>query len=105
MSSAGIGSEVKALVFDVFGTVVNWRGSVIKAGEQLTRETGLTTDWAKFAEEWRRVGYHEQIAKIRAGTAAYQTTDEFMLDKLHEMLPNVANAATTATRPKRAATF
>lgn len=87
MSSGEIGNGVKALVFDVFGTVVDWRSSVIKAGEQISRETGKTVDWPAFAEEWRRVGYHEQIAKIRAGTAPYQTTDAFMLDKLHEMLP------------------
>jgi 2-haloacid dehalogenase len=87
MSSAKIGDEVKALVFDVFGTVVDWRSSVIKAGEQLSRETGQTVDWPAFAEEWRRVGYHEQIAKIRAGTAPYETTDTFMLRKLEELIP------------------
>ncbi len=87
MAGTAIGDDVKALVFDVFGTVVDWRSSVIKAGEQISRETGHTVDWPTFAEEWRRVGYHEQIAKIRSGAAPYQTTDEFMLDKLQEMLP------------------
>ena len=32
---AGLRSTVKALVFDVFGTVVDWRGSIIREGEQL----------------------------------------------------------------------
>jgi 2-haloacid dehalogenase len=69
MSSSGIGDRVGALVFDVFGTVVDWRSSVIRDGEKLSRETGLNVDWTSFAEEWRRVGYHEQIAKIRSGAA------------------------------------
>jgi 2-haloacid dehalogenase len=87
MSNSGIGNEVKALVFDTFGTVVDWRGSVIKAGEKLSRETGQTVDWTSFAEEWRRVGYHQQIAKIRSGEAPYETTDVFMRHKLEELIP------------------
>src|SRR5436190_10731510 len=61
MSRSTPGGEVKALVFDTFGTVVDWRSSVIKAGEKLSREIGQSIDWAAFAEEWRRVGFHEQI--------------------------------------------
>jgi 2-haloacid dehalogenase len=87
MSSQGIGSEVRALVFDTFGTVVDWRSSVIKAGQKLSREIGQDIDWAAFAEEWRRVGYHEQIAKIRRGEAPYETTDAFMMHKLEELIP------------------
>jgi 2-haloacid dehalogenase len=87
MASSGIGSEVKALVFDTFGTVVDWRGSVIQAGEKLSREIGQDIDWTAFAEEWRRVGYHQQIAKIRAGEAPYETTDVFMMHKLEELIP------------------
>jgi 2-haloacid dehalogenase len=87
MAGSGIGNDVRALVFDVFGTVVDWRSSVIKAGEKLGREMGLTVDWPAFAEEWRRVGYHQQIAKIRRGEAPYEITDVFMLRKLHELMP------------------
>ena len=51
MSSQGIGGEVGALVFDTFGTVVDWRSSVIRDGEKLSREIGQSIDWAAFAEE------------------------------------------------------
>ena len=44
---------VKLLVFDTFGTVVDWRGSVIREGEQLGRAKRLTVDWAAFADAWR----------------------------------------------------
>jgi 2-haloacid dehalogenase len=87
MTDSGIGNEVKALVFDTFGTVVDWRSSVIKAGEKLGEKTGQSVDWPAFAEEWRRKGYHEQIAKIRAGEAPYEVTDVFMRRKLEELVP------------------
>jgi 2-haloacid dehalogenase len=87
MASGAIGDRVKALVFDVFGTVVDWRSSVIRDGEKLSKETGQKVDWATFAEEWRRKGYHEQIAKIRSGEAPYETTDVFMRRKLDELIP------------------
>jgi 2-haloacid dehalogenase len=82
-----IGEEVRAAVFDVFGTVVDWRTSVIAAGEELGREVGATVDWAAFADEWRRVGYLRQIARIRRGEAPYETTDVFMLASLRALLP------------------
>ncbi len=46
-------TEVRALVFDVFGTVVDYRGTIIREGEQLNREKGLQVDWATFSDEWR----------------------------------------------------
>ena len=46
-------TDVCALVFDVFGTVVDYRGTIIREGEQLNREKGLQVDWAKFADAWR----------------------------------------------------
>ncbi|GAC1693969.1 MAG: haloacid dehalogenase type II [Ktedonobacteraceae bacterium] len=46
-------TEVRALVFDVFGTVVDYRGTIIREGEQLNREKGLQVDWATFADAWR----------------------------------------------------
>ena len=46
-------SEVKALTFDVFGTVVDWRGSLIRQGKEFGREKGLDVDWAVFADRWR----------------------------------------------------
>ena len=44
---------VKALTFDVFGTVVDWRSSIIREGRLLTETKGLRVDWAKFADAWR----------------------------------------------------
>ena len=41
---------VKALVFDTFGTVVDWRGSIIAEGAVWGKTKGLTIDWARFAD-------------------------------------------------------
>ena len=38
-------SAVGALTFDVFGTVVDWRGSIIREGERLGAAHGITADW------------------------------------------------------------
>jgi len=95
MADGKIGDRVGALVFDVFGTVVDWRSSVIRDGEKLTKELGVQVDWPTFAEEWRRKGYHEQIAKIRSGEAPYETTDVFMRRKLDEMIPKYGLDAMT----------
>ena len=50
---------VKAMTFDVFGTVVDWRSSIIREGEQLTARTGIEVDWPRFALAWR-AGYAQR---------------------------------------------
>src|SRR3990172_55869 len=42
--------QVKALTFDVFGTVVDWRGSITREGRTLGKELGVRADWAAFAD-------------------------------------------------------
>ncbi len=51
-------SDVKALTFDVFGTVVDWRGSVSREIGALANERGLEVDADLFADEWR-AGYRD----------------------------------------------
>jgi len=55
---------VKALVFDVFGTVVDWRGSIIREGVALGRSKKLKVDWPAFADAWR-AGYRPAMARVR----------------------------------------
>ena len=44
---------IKALVFDVFGTVVDWRTSIAREAEQCLSPKGYTLDWLSFADKWR----------------------------------------------------
>jgi 2-haloacid dehalogenase len=72
-------STTKALVFDVFGTVVDWRTAVAREVEQLTRRKGLTIDGAKFADAWR-AGYGPSMNRVRSGELPWTK-----LDDLHRM--------------------
>jgi 2-haloacid dehalogenase len=85
-SAAQPSLDVQALVFDVFGTVVDWRGTVIREGEAVGRRHGLAVDWPRFADEWRREGYVEAIARIRRGEAAWEIVDGLHRRMLDELL-------------------
>lgn len=71
---------VSALVFDVFGTVVDWRGSIIREGRTLGRARKLRVDWAAFADAWR-AGYRPAMARVRSGELPWST-----IDALHRMI-------------------
>ena len=71
---------VKALVFDVFGTVVDWRGSIIREGRLLGRRRKIKADWAAFADAWR-AGYRPAMARVRSGELPWTRIDD-----LHRMI-------------------
>ena len=73
-------SQVKALTFDVFGTVVDWRGSLIRQLEELGREKGYKVDWAAFADRWRG-GYGPSMDRVRKGELPWTRIDD-----LHRMI-------------------
>ena len=73
-------SDVKALTFDVFGTVVDWRSSVIREGETLGIARGIDVDWAEFADRWRG-GYAPAMARVRSGELPWTN-----VDALHRMI-------------------
>jgi 2-haloacid dehalogenase len=76
---------VKALVFDVFGTVVDWRGSIIRELETLGREKGLHADWARFADDWRG-GYQPAMQRVRTGALPWTRIDDLHRMILDELL-------------------
>ncbi|MCM3880499.1 MAG: haloacid dehalogenase type II [Vicinamibacterales bacterium] len=71
--------SVKALVFDTFGTVVDWRSSVTQEVEQLAKRKGLKVDAVKFADAWRG-GYGPSMNRVRTGELPWTK-----LDALHRM--------------------
>jgi 2-haloacid dehalogenase len=80
---------VMALAFDVFGTVVDWRGSIIREGARWSQAKGLQVDWAKFADRWRE-GYRPAMDKVRNGTLPWMKLDglhrlilDHLLDEFH----------------------
>ncbi len=80
-------ANAKALLFDVFGTVVDWRGTVAREGEAWGRRLGLAIDdWPAFAEAWRREGYLAGIARVRRGELPWQDVDALHGRQLDKML-------------------
>ncbi|MDH3205452.1 MAG: haloacid dehalogenase type II [Gemmatimonadota bacterium] len=75
-----VASQVKALTFDVFGTVVDWRTSLIREGQQLTRTHGIQADWEAFADGWRS-GYGPAMNRVRTGELPWTKIDD-----LHRMI-------------------
>lgn len=72
--------SVEALTFDVFGTVVDWRSSIIREGRRLGQARGLRIDWAAFADAWR-AGYGPSMDQVRRGELAWQS-----IDQLHRLI-------------------
>src|SRR5947199_8623801 len=87
--SASESLAVRALLFDVFGTVVDWRSTVIWEGEALARHHGWPADrvnWPAFADTWRREGYSAAVGRIARGEAPWGRVDELHRRKLDELL-------------------
>ncbi len=80
--------EVRALCFDIFGTVVDWRTSIIREGQLLQGRLNLAPqDWARFADDWR-AGYQPAMQDVRSGVLPW--TD---IDGLHRRILNRLLAA------------
>jgi len=79
--------NIKALAFDVFGTVVDWRSSIIREGMELSRIKDFgDIDWASFADDWRK-GYQPAMSIVRSGERPWENIDTLhrrILDSLLE---------------------
>jgi 2-haloacid dehalogenase len=79
-------TQVKALLFDTFGTVVDWRGSVTRMGERLAARKGIEgVDWDAFARAWR-AGYRPGMAPVIAGTRPWTPIDVIHRERLDVIL-------------------
>jgi 2-haloacid dehalogenase len=68
---------VKVLLFDVFGTLVDWRTSIAREARQLLTPFGVDVDWGAFADAWRDQ-YQPAMEAVRSGEIAF-----CKLDALH----------------------
>lgn len=71
--------KIRAVLFDVFGTVVDWRRSVISQCEAFGKQYGIETDWGAFADAWRGL-YRPFMDRVRRGELPWTN-----LDALHRM--------------------
>jgi 2-haloacid dehalogenase len=77
--------QVKALVFDVFGTVVDWRESTIRELTAFGNGRGLSRDWAKFADDWRGM-YQPAMEEVRTGRRSWTILDDLHRESLRRLL-------------------
>src|SRR3546814_325019 len=77
--------EIKALLFDVFGTVVDWRSSVIHEGEAFGRAKGIAADWTAFADKWRGK-YQPAMQRVRSGERPWAKLDDLHRESLEDLL-------------------
>jgi len=78
---------VHALIFDVFGTVVDWRGSIIAEGAAWDRAHGTSIDWATFADAWR-ARYAPSMNRVRSGELPWTNLDGLHRQSLEALLPD-----------------
>jgi 2-haloacid dehalogenase len=67
--------SMKACVFDTFGTVVDWRSSVIDEATRWGSTKGLNINWVEFADRWR-MGYTPAMDKVRKGELPWTSLDD-----------------------------
>ncbi len=65
---------VRALVFDVFGTLVDWRTSIAREARDLLSPLGVAIDWGKFADQWR-AQYQPAMEEVRLGRLPFSKLD------------------------------
>ena len=81
-------SNIHALAFDVFGTTVDWCGTVSREGQTLGNEKGIIdVDWVQFAIDWRK-GYRPAMDRITSGERPWTTLDILNRELLDEVLDN-----------------
>ena len=78
--------DVKALLFDVFGTVVDWRGSLIEELGGWGEARGLRVDWAGLVDAWR-AAYAPSMDRVRRGTAPWTNLDALHRESLDRLAP------------------
>lgn len=81
--------DTRALVFDIFGTVVDWRSSIIREGQALQQRLGAgwpAVDWPALADAWR-AGYYPAMARVARGEQPEATIDQLHRQILDQILP------------------
>ncbi|HSN33438.1 MAG TPA: haloacid dehalogenase type II [Ideonella sp.] len=78
--------DIKALVFDVFGSVVDGRGSIARDHGRWGAREGVQADWAALADAWR-ARYQPQMERVRSGALPFVPLDALHREALDDLLP------------------
>jgi 2-haloacid dehalogenase len=80
-------SDIKALFFDVFGTLVDWRTGVARESKAILKPLGYSLDWTAFADAWRDQ-YQPGLEEVRSGRLPYTKLDVLHRRTLQQLLPD-----------------
>ena len=80
---------LRALVFDVFGTLVDWRGSIAREARELLAPRGVSVDWHGFADAWR-AQYQPAMEEVRSGKIPFSKLDVLHRRNLEVVLKEFA---------------
>ncbi len=92
---------VRALAFDVFGTVVDYRSSIILEGLAWNEQKGISVDWSEFADAWRGQ-YRPNMDRVMSGELPWMNIDRLHRMALDELLVRfeIADAFTEAEKQR-----
>lgn len=85
MSARFAPSEVQALTFDVYGTVVDWRSSLLAELRALAARKGVSLDCERFLDEWKGC-YRPEMDRVNRGEIPFVTVDAIYRRRLEELL-------------------
>jgi 2-haloacid dehalogenase len=77
--------HVQALLFDVFGTVVDWRSSIIAELTRFGADKGISADWTAFTDDWRGL-YQPAMEGVRSGRRPWTILDVLHRESLEALL-------------------
>jgi 2-haloacid dehalogenase len=73
------------LLFDVFGTLVDWRSSISREAREILSPLGVSVPWEAFAEAWR-AAYQPALEEVRSGREPYRPLDEIHRRNLEKVI-------------------
>jgi 2-haloacid dehalogenase len=79
-------TSIRAMFFDVFGTLVDWRTGVAREADRALRPLGYTLDWSRFADAWR-AEYQPGMEEVRAGRIRFSKLDLLHRRNLERFMP------------------
>ena len=77
---------VKALFFDVFGTLADWRSGIAADTKRILSQHNKSTDWLAFADAWRGE-YQPGMEEVRSGRIPFSKLDVLHRRNLERILP------------------
>jgi len=91
----GPADEVRALLFDVFGTVVDWRSAILRQAPEIGEARGFELDWEELADRWRD-RYRPTLRRVIRGEIPFRPLEELQRESLDAVLEELGGTGVEA---------